>query len=156
MTKDPYFEGRVLSADPVELIRIVYEHALDMVSDARRFLAAGDISARSNAICRALAALSELDGSLDHAHGGDISSNLAQLYQYMRTRLTLANIHQTDAPLAEVEALLGTLGEAWKAIAAKPADEPSVPAAVKPAALANWGPFATETQMQYSGHGWSA
>ena len=120
MWKDAYLESRVLSANPLELVCILYQCAIDSVRDARRHLAAGDIVARSKAICRAVRAISELDGSLNHAEGGAISRNLGELYQYIRQRLTEANMRQMDAPLAEVESLLTTLSEAWKAASVKP------------------------------------
>jgi len=123
MWKDAYLESLVLSANPLELICILYQHALDSVRDARRHLAARDIVARSKAICQAIGAISELDGSLNHADGGAISRNLGELYQYIRQRLTEANMRQTDAPLAEVESLLATLTEAWKAASVQPAHE---------------------------------
>ena len=125
MWKDAYLESRVLSASPLELICILYQCALDSVRDARRHLAAGDIVARSRAVCRAVGAISELDGSLNHADGGAISRNLGELYQYIRQRLTEANMRQMDAPLAEVESLLATLAQAWKAASVPPAHESS-------------------------------
>jgi flagellar protein FliS len=115
MWKDAYLESRVLSASPLELVCMLYQCALDSVRDARRHLAAGDIVARSRSVCRAVGAISELEGSLNHADGGAISRNLGELYQYIRQRLTEANMRQMDAPLAEVESLLSTLSEAWKA-----------------------------------------
>jgi flagellar protein FliS len=76
--------------------------------------------ARSRSVCRAVGAISELEGSLNHADGGAISRNLGELYQYIRQRLTEANMRQMDAPLAEVESLLTTLSEAWKAASVQP------------------------------------
>ena len=125
MWKDAYLESRVLSASPLELICILYQYALDSVRDARRHLTAGDIVARSRAVCRAVSAISELDASLNRAEGGAISRNLGELYQYLRQRLTEANMRQKDAPLAEVESLLTTLAEAWKAASVQPAHESS-------------------------------
>ena len=43
----------------------------------------------------------------------EIGRSLAGLYAYMQNRLLEANSKQTDAPLAEVESLLATLGEGW-------------------------------------------
>ena len=116
MWKDAYLESRILSADPIELVHILYEHTLTMVTDARAHLRAGDIPARGRSISRAIAAIDELDGSLDRQVGGSLSQNLGGLYQYMRLRLLTANIQQQDGPLAEVETLMRTLGEAWSAI----------------------------------------
>jgi flagellar secretion chaperone FliS len=148
--KDTYLESRVLSADPLELICLLYQHALDMVHEARGHLAAGDIAARSRAISRAIAAISELDASLDHAVGGQFSSRLAGLYRYMRQRLTEANLRQQDAPLAEVASLLATLAEGWNAsrIQAAP-PQPSYPAAFVPSEAV----FAESATYE---HNWSA
>jgi len=116
MPSDAYLASRVLAADPVELIHILYEHALTQVRSARSALAAGDIAGRSKAIIKAIEALGELEGSLNFDAGGSISQNLAKLYQYMRRRLTSANLKRDDAALAEVESLMRTLDEGWTAM----------------------------------------
>src|SRR5271165_6718729 len=111
--QDAYLESRVLSANPVELICLLYESCIRSVNEARRRLAEGEIAARARAISKASAILIELatslNGSLDSAQGGAISQSLAQLYDYMLRKLTEANLEQRDAPLAEVLDLLTTL-----------------------------------------------
>ena len=82
-----YFESRILSADPIELIQILYEGALGAVDEARSNLARRNIAGRSAAIGKAVAILSELSSSLDHETGGEISRTLAELYDYMQRRL---------------------------------------------------------------------
>ncbi|HEU5022424.1 MAG TPA: flagellar export chaperone FliS, partial [Bryobacteraceae bacterium] len=124
--KQAYLETRILSADPVELVSILYEHATTSVQDARQSLAAGDVPGRARAVTKAIAIVGELEGSLDREQGGDIAANLGRLYPYMRDRLTHANITQTDGPLAEVEALLQTLGDGWKEIAGQIPAEPRI------------------------------
>jgi flagellar protein FliS len=151
MWKDAYLESRVLSANPLELICILYQYALDSVRDARQHLAAGDIVARSRAVCRAVSAISELDASLNHAEGGAISRNLGELYHYLRQRLTEANMRQKDAPLAEVESLLATLAEAWKAASIQPAHESSAMRAGAELPVAAW-----RESDGGSAHRWSA
>lgn len=116
MVKDVYLETRVLTASPIELVNMLYRHAIFCIQDARKSLAARDISSRSNAICKAIAVISELQSSLDHNAGGDISKRLESLYEYMQSRLTYANIKQEDQPLAEVESLLLELSQAWSEI----------------------------------------
>jgi flagellar protein FliS len=152
MWKDAYLDTRVLSADPLELVHILYEHTLAMVADARRYLAQGNIASRGHSISRAIAAIEELDRSLDRDSGGSIARNLAALYQYMRSRLVAANIRQEDAPLAEVELLLRTLGEAWNAI--RPATQAETYQAVE--SRGGFGAFAAERQAELAGQGWSA
>jgi flagellar protein FliS len=152
MWREKYLDTRVLSADPLELVHILYEHTLAMVADARRYLAEGKIAARGHSISRAIAAIEELERSLDRAAGGPIARNLAALYQYMRSRLLTANIRQEDQPLKEVESLLKTLDEAWSAI--RPAAQAETCTAV--ADHRGFGAFAAGQQAEFAGQGWSA
>jgi flagellar protein FliS len=122
---DAYLESRVLSADPLELVHLLYEAAIDAVREARRYLAAGEIAARSHSITKAFGILQELVASLDHERGGEISGRLAELYDYMQRRLLEANFQQKDAPLAEVLGLMATLAEAWQGV--KPQHQAAAP-----------------------------
>lgn len=125
--QDSYLESRVLSADPLELIRMLYGAATASVREARKHLAAGAIAERARAISKACEILTELAVSLDHERGGEISRRLAQLYEYMGRQLIDANVRQIDAPLEEVLNLLGTLSEGWDGIKAEAAAESAEP-----------------------------
>lgn len=149
MWKEAYL-ANVLSADPMELVCLLYQHAQDAVRDARQHLKNRDIAARGKAISKAVALIGELNGSLDHNTGGAISTNLKELYTYMMHRLTEANIKQEDAPLAEVESLLSTLGQAWQAARAQQAT-------VSQTASTNTVPvWQQESALEPAGHDWSA
>ena len=126
---DAYLESRILAADPVELVNVLYQACRQAVREAREHLAAGRIGERARAISKACEILIELSGSLDVARGGEISQRLGQLYDYMQRRLLEANMHQTDQPLTEVLGLLNTLGEAWEGIhsPARPPVQPPTP-----------------------------
>jgi flagellar secretion chaperone FliS len=125
-----YLEAHVLSADPLELVCLLYQHATDQARQARRYLASGEIPQRCKAITKAIAAIGELSKSLDHQAGGAISSNLDQLYYYMTVRLTEANLRRDDKALAEVESLLETLSAGWKETRARQAAGPEPPVAI--------------------------
>jgi flagellar secretion chaperone FliS len=118
---DAYLESRVLTADPLELIRMLYRAALGATGRARAHLAGGRIAERSREISRAWAILGELAAALDHQRGGELSGRLAGLYAYLQERLLEANLRQKAEPLAEVEKLLKTLLEGWEG--ARPAVE---------------------------------
>jgi len=122
---DRYLEEAVLGADPVRLVELLYRGAIDALRAARKHLAEGRIRDRAREINRAWGILQELMQSLDHSQGGEISRRLAGLYAYMQTRLLEANSKQSGAPLEEVEALLGTLSEAW--LAARQSVAPAAP-----------------------------
>lgn len=121
--RDLYLENRILSADPLELVRLLYDAAVNAVREARQALADGNIRARSQAISKACAIVIQLNSALDHASGGDLSRRLAMLYDYLLKRLMDANIQQSDALLEEVLSLLSTLAEGWNGIQ-KPAEAP--------------------------------
>jgi len=110
---DAYLESKIFSADPVELVQILYRAAVESVGSARRHLQAGEVAARAREIERARAILSELMLSVDRAAGGPLAQNLIELYDYMLRRLLEANAEQTEPPLAEVGSLLATLLEGW-------------------------------------------
>jgi flagellar protein FliS len=146
--RDAYLEERILSADPVELVHLLYEASITAVGDARRHLAAGDIRARARSISKACEILAELTGSLDHEQGGEISQRLAQLYAYMHRRLLEANFQQSDKPLAEVAGLLATLAEAWEAVRWKAQPEA--------AAATGWmHAVPQEAELAHASGGWS-
>lgn len=155
MPTERYLENRILSADPIELIEILYEHAIKSVREARSALAAGDIAGRCRAISRTIGILGELQGSLDKEVRGTISQNLAALYHYMRGRLTAANLKQQDGPLGEVEALMQTLGEAWKAV--RPVTIRESPGADLPQRQETTvTPFLPDLNTGIANHSWTA
>jgi len=145
---DAYLESRVLSADPVELVNLLYQACTRAVREARHHLAEGRIAERSKEINKAFEILVELEGSLDHERGGEISQRLASLYDYMRRRLLDANMRQNDPPLTEVLGLLSTLSEAWegvRAAEAKPVETVRSP----------WAQPQAEEAVGCGSHGWS-
>jgi flagellar protein FliS len=109
-----YFEGRILTAGPLELVQMLCKGALSAIADARRCLDRSDIPGRCGAINRAFDILHELRSSLDRERGGELSVRLDALYEYMEQRLLQANIQQSPEPLNEVLGLLRTLSEAWE------------------------------------------
>ena len=109
-----YLESRILTADPIELIHLMYQAAIAEVRSARLHLQNKDIRSRSKAITQACSILTELTGSLDCKNGGDYANRLRELYAYMMQKLTEANFKQRDEPMAEVLGLLITVLEGWE------------------------------------------
>ena len=111
-----YFEQMVLSASPVELIRLLYQRAIRSVREAREHLRNGRIEERCASINRASSVLMELTSSLRADVAPEVTERLTHLYAYMMNRLVEANLQQRDEPLEEVASLMLTLEEAWCAI----------------------------------------
>lgn len=111
----PYIEQQILSASPLELVALSYQHAIDAVREAREKLAGKDSRGRVRAIARAQAIIVELHRALNFDAGdGTLSKELSRLYHYMMQLLLEASREENDRKLAEVFSLLCTLGEAWE------------------------------------------
>ena len=122
-----YLESKILSASPLELVSLAYEGAIEAVRDARLCVQEKRIFDRARAITKAQLIIGELQSSLDFKRGGELSLELARLYDYMQRRLIDANFQQLEAPLTEVEGLLDTLLESWRELARQ--EQSTVPAA---------------------------
>jgi flagellar protein FliS len=148
---DAYLESRILSADPVELVRMLYQAAMDAVREARRHLANGEIMERSRAITKAGEIIRELAASLDYERGGEISTTLGRLYEYMQHKLLEANLRQSDPPMAEVLGLLATVAEGWGGLRDQKAEQPSPTSQQGPWAQ----PMFDDAAAATSSHAWS-
>jgi flagellar protein FliS len=109
-----YLQASVLTAEPVELVRILHRTALESLQDARLHLAAGDIARRSAAISKTMNIVRELSVSVNHESEPVLARTLVELYDYMQRRLLASHLEQSEAPLLEVARLLTTLCEAWE------------------------------------------
>ncbi len=146
--QDIYLESQVLTAEPIELVRLLYRAAGDAVRSASAHLAAGRILERSQQVNKAYAILSELTVTLDPARGGTLSHSLAELYDYMQRRLVEANRLQQPELLAEVERLLATLQEGWDQIQTNPQESASHSSAASPER-----PVSPEREEEFTGYG---
>ena len=108
----------VEGASPHKLVGMLYEAVSDEIAAARGALQRRDVAEKGRAIAHAVRILEEgLMAPLDLEGGGEIATNLRDIYQYMVFRLTMGNLHSDDAALAECAGLVRTLRESWGAIA---------------------------------------
>ncbi|MEP6716177.1 MAG: flagellar export chaperone FliS [Terriglobia bacterium] len=108
-----YFDQMVLSATPVELVRLLFQKAVSKVREARVHLKEKRIEERAAAIGLAYSIVAELMNSLDSSADPALTQRLKALYCYTQERLVEANLKQIDKPLADALAVLGTMSEAW-------------------------------------------
>lgn len=113
-------ETGVVAASPHQLILMLYEGAELAVRMAIQHMNERDLPKKSAAISKAsIIILEGLRSALDPQRGGDLTSQLDALYEYMNQRLMLAHMHNQTAPLEEVLGLLRELREAWQQIGSK-------------------------------------
>jgi flagellar protein FliS len=120
MISNPYsgqLEQQVLSADPIELVGILFDHLVASILEARQSLLCGDRMARGRFIAKAQGLVGELSRSLDLERGGDLARTLRQLYGFVADRLVQAQTQQLEKPLIEAVETIRPLRDAWKELA---------------------------------------
>lgn len=120
MVSNPYQQYRsvaVETAQPAQLIVMLYDGAIRFNLAAQEALQNGDLAALSEKIGRVQAILEELIGTLNLEAGGEIAQNLYRVYEYMNYRLIQGQIKRDQEQLVEVERLLRDLRGAWAEIA---------------------------------------
>ncbi len=110
-------ETGIASADPHRLILMLLEGAITSILFAKKEIDAGNISAKGEAIAKAIRIIGELDTSLNMEAGGEIAENLRNLYEYMSIALVEANLKNDVKKLLEVMQLLSELRAGWQGIA---------------------------------------
>jgi flagellar protein FliS len=108
--------GGVAAADPHRLIVMLMDGALERITTARGCMARGDTAEKARLINRAVSIIGELRSSLDLKGGGQIATNLGELYDYMCRRLLKANADNRVEMLDEVAKLLNEIRTAWLTI----------------------------------------
>ena len=114
-------QSLVDSASPQQLIKMLFDGLLASINAARGAIERGDINEKVRHIGKAVRILQEgLLSALDREKGGELAGNLASLYEYCTTRLTLANARNDVSMVDEVASLVGTVAQGWTEITNAP------------------------------------
>lgn len=107
-------ETGVAAADPLGLVVMLYDGAIQAIARAEGHLALGEIELRGTYTSKAIDIIQlGLAASLDPHAGGGLAESLAALYDYMGRRLFTANLTGDRAIFEEVRTLLGDLRSSW-------------------------------------------
>jgi len=110
-------ETSLEGASPHELILMLFDAAIKAVVKARLALQRHEVATKCAAISRAMAIIQDgLQLSLDVKAGGELATNLNDLYEFMCQQLLIANAHNQTEPLDVVGRLLLELKGGWSAI----------------------------------------
>jgi flagellar protein FliS len=114
-----YREIAIRTANPLQLIVILYDAAIHSLQEAQEYLKRKEIGNRARAINRATSIISELQACLNFKEGGEIAVSLDRLYVYIRNQIFRANLEQKPERLVESARLLENLRSAWRELAAQ-------------------------------------
>ena len=103
-------------ADPHRLICQLMDGALNRLSKAKGAIQQKHKASTGELTSSAITIIDGLKTCLDMDAGGELSNNLADLYDYMCRRILLANAQDDAAILDEVCSLLKEIKFAWEAI----------------------------------------
>ncbi|NQY35407.1 MAG: flagellar export chaperone FliS [Alteromonadaceae bacterium] len=106
----------VVDADPHQLISIIFKHILSNIAIAKGAISRNEIENKGNCLTKAIALVGELQDSLDMDKGGELSSNLFDLYDYIVRCLIQGNLENNAEKLDEVRNLITEIKEGWEAI----------------------------------------
>lgn len=114
--RDAYRDNAVLTASPAGLVVMLYDGIGRFLRQAAAAMEDGDRPTASARMQRAEAIISELQVTLDHERGGEISGRLAEIYGFWRRHLDAARVEQDPAKLRHVISQAAELRGAFAAI----------------------------------------
>jgi flagellar protein FliS len=113
-------ESGVMSANPHQLIVMLFDGAIAAIRAARIHMQAGHVAEKGRLISKALDIVNNgLAAALDPEQGGEIAERLASLYDYISRILLSANVNNDEQSLEEAEGLLNDIASAWREIGAQ-------------------------------------
>ncbi len=108
--------SNVTDADPHKLISMIMQGVLDATARAHGACEDGHIAEKGEQISRAISMVETLRSCLDHSSGSEVSLNLERLYEYMSTRLLMANVSNNVELMDEVASLMREIKAGWDEI----------------------------------------
>ena len=103
-------------ADSVQLIQMLFDGLMTSLADAEGHFERKDVKGKHDAIGRSTKIIVGLQGALDFNQGGELATNLSDLYDYCVRRLLKANIRNDIEGIKEVRSLLNEIKGAWEEI----------------------------------------
>ena len=124
MNREPrsYGPERVMAADPVRLVAMLYDQAVASLKAAVQAIHKDEIEVRWKNSHRAREIINHLFMTLDLEKGGEIASNLEALYAYMLQRLLDVDVNNDARAAEDVIELLEPLRASWSELARTSAD----------------------------------
>lgn len=117
MSQNPYAkykQTQVISATREQILLMLYEGAIKYTKLALKATEEKKVVDRCTQLGRAYDIVMELNNTLDHSVGGEISSTLEQLYTFVTDQFTQANLTGDPEPLRNALKVLETLFEGWQ------------------------------------------
>jgi flagellar protein FliS len=119
MINNPYLENMVANANPVRLVIMLYEKAINCLENALELRDTEDFDMQKSKyeeMGRALEIISVLDAILNMEKGGEIAKNLREIYRSLMDELTYQMLKEDKERLEKVIKILKNLKSAWEEV----------------------------------------
>lgn len=113
-----YKNNSITTQSPGRIVVLLYEGTIKFLKQSIDAIERKDYAEKGRLIGRALDIIGELNASLDMEVGGEIASNLRNLYVFMIQELTQASIKMDARKVRGVIGCLEELLAGWKQVAA--------------------------------------
>jgi flagellar protein FliS len=113
--------ANVESADPHQLIQLLFEALNETLLKAMGAMQRGEVQAKGEALIKAVRLIDEglKAGLIQHTgdpQADDLAAKLANIYDYASMRLTLANLRNDVRLIEEVRRVMAPVSSAWSQI----------------------------------------
>ena len=102
---------------------LLLDGAFDSMTQAIGAIRSGNVEVKNRSLSRAVRILDEGLKAALNLESGELALDLRDLYAYICTRLTYANLRSDDVAVEECVKLLQPIKEAWASIAPAAADQ---------------------------------
>lgn len=109
-------DSQLSAASPHKVIQMLMAGAVERLVQGKAAMEQGKIAEKGERLGKALDIVIALRGCLSMDDGGDVAQNLDQLYEFMITQISLANINNDPEVIDNVVDILKEIKSAWDQI----------------------------------------
>jgi flagellar protein FliS len=112
-------DAQTSRASPIELVLLLTDGLLEELARTRAHIVGKRYEQRAASINKCVDIINGLSSSLDFESGGEVVSNLANLYDFCAHHLNAASIKQDPKMVDEVVRIMTTIRQGWAGVQAR-------------------------------------
>ncbi len=109
-----YASNKILTASPAELTLMLYEGAIKFANIAMAAMENNDVKKAHNNVIKVRNIILEFQSTLNYSY--PVSQDFNNVYEYLKFRLTEANLHKEPEIMEEILGHLRTMRDTWKEV----------------------------------------
>ncbi|WED21069.1 flagellar export chaperone FliS [Vibrio sp. JC009] len=112
-------DSQLSAASPHKVIQMLMAGAIERLVQGKAAMQQGNVAVKGERLGKALDIVISLRGCLSMSDGGEIAQNLDQLYDFMISQITMANIENNEQAIDDVIHIIREIKSAWDQIPAE-------------------------------------